>query len=323
MNKGIEETVGLDLLSPPKGAQLVSAIGDYGGFVHYDLDKPAPEGNFMNPHFANTDGVSCAELNSDIMVRVGEGSSQVGGGNIGYSLNGGKSWNKTATSPQPGSKRGFISVSADGGTWIWTPERSNAYATHDKGTTWTQVNDLPINTKVIADKVNDKKFYAMDLFGGKFFVSQDNGTSFQSLPLQLPGGVPQSKANRADPRGGQDRLYASPDKEGDLWLAAFDGLYHGKADGVFTKLGQVQQIRGFGFGKAAPGNPHPALFLVGSIDDINGIFRSDDGAKTWTCINDPQHQWGLILHVSGDPKKYGRVYVGTHGRGIFYGDPAK
>jgi hypothetical protein len=40
-------------------------------------------------------------------------------------------------------------------------------------------------------------------------------------------------------------------------------------------------------------------------------------------INDDQHQWGLVLQITGDPKLYGRVYVGAHGRGIFYGDPKK
>ena len=38
---------------------------------------------------------------------------------------------------------------------------------------------------------------------------------------------------------------------------------------------------------------------------------------------DVQHQWGLLLHITGDPKQYGRVYVGTHGRGTLYGDPVK
>lgn len=49
-------------------------------------------------------------------------------------------------------------------------------------------------------------------------------------------------------------------------------------------------------------------------------MRSDDVAKNWVLINDGQHQWGLVLHITGDPKIYGRVYIGTHGRGIFYGD---
>ncbi len=39
MSTGIEETVALELLSPPRGAPLLTAIGDYGGFVHWDLDK--------------------------------------------------------------------------------------------------------------------------------------------------------------------------------------------------------------------------------------------------------------------------------------------
>jgi photosystem II stability/assembly factor-like uncharacterized protein len=322
MNQGIEETVALDMASPPKGAQLISAVGDYGGFVHYDLDKPLPEGNFMNPHFANTTGISCAELNSDIMVRVGVASTQVGGGNIGYSLNGGKDWNRVLTTPQPDSKSGSICVSADGSVWIWTPGRSaTAYLTRDHGTTWAPINDLPVGIRITADKVNAHKFYAIDLSAGKLYSSDDNGSSFQSAVLQLPGGLLQTNTARGDARGGQNRLYATPGQESDLWIAAFDGIYHGNAAGVFNKVADVQEAHGLGFGKAAPGNTRPTLYLAGVISGTNGVFRSDDFGKNWLLINDASHQWGLILQVIGDPKKYGRVYVGTHGRGIFYGDP--
>jgi hypothetical protein len=40
-------------------------------------------------------------------------------------------------------------------------------------------------------------------------------------------------------------------------------------------------------------------------------------------INDAQHQWGNRFEcIAGDPRIYGRVYVGTNGRGILYGDIA-
>jgi photosystem II stability/assembly factor-like uncharacterized protein len=128
---------------------------------------------------------------------------------------------------------------------------------------------------------------------------------------------------RGDSRGGQDRIYSTPGKEGELWIAAFDGLYRSTDTGnSFSRTDNVQEIHGFGFGKAAPGNNYPALYFIGIVNGVRGIFRSDDVAQNWFRINDDQHQWGLLLHITGDPKIYGRVYVGTHGRGTLYGDPA-
>ena len=322
MSTGIEETVALELLSPPKGAHLLSAIGDYGGFVHLDLDKPAPEGNFDNPHFGNTDGLACAENKPEVIVRVGRASGQRGGGNIGYSLDGGKSWRPAASTP-PNASLGHIAVSSDGEIWVWAPQRSAVYFTADRGATWTQARGIPDGMRVIADGVNPKEFYGLSLFDGKLFVSTDGAGTFVEQELVLPDGLPKAGGNRGDNRGGQDRIYATPGKEGDLWLAAFNGLYHSTDGGRnFTRLGHVQELHAFGFGKAAPAAEYSALYTVGIVDGLRGIFRSDDTGRTWVRINDDQHQWGLVLHITGDPKQYGRVYVGTHGRGTLYGDPA-
>jgi photosystem II stability/assembly factor-like uncharacterized protein len=322
MTTGVEETVALELLSPPKGAQVITAIGDYCGFVHWDLDKPEPKGCFDNPHFGNTNGLACAENKPEIIVRVGVATRNSGNINIGYSLDYGKTWQPTGAMPSTASKLGHIAVSSDGKIWIWTPEKSQVYFTADNGTTWVQSKGIPDNTRVIADRVNPRKFYAISLFEGKLFISNDGGANFIEYPLNLPGGFPKRSEKRGDRRGGQDRIYATPGKEGDLWLAAFDGLYHSKDTGKsFSKLDGVQEIHAFGFGKPAPNADYNALYLVGVINGLSGIFRSDDVAKNWVRINDNQHQWGLILHITGDPKKFGRVYVGTHGRGTVYGDP--
>ena len=356
---GIEETVSLALASPPDGAHLISAIGDYGGFVHWDLDKPPPEGNFTNPFFANATDVTVAAKNPGVIVRVG---TQAGGinagatGAIGYSLDGGRSW-QVPENPPMGSN-GSAAVSADGERWIWStavtmrgrglfpttaPATGQAsgtgsasrggrgmgggvYVTADRGKTWQASMGVPAGTRVIADPVNPRQFYGMNLFAGRFFESSDGGLNFSEMPLNLPGRASSNggRGGRGDSRGGQDRLYATPGIEGDLWVAAYDGLYHSNDHGrtwADTKSG-VNQLHAFGFGKAAPGANVPAIYAVATVNGLRGVFRSDDDARTWVRINDDAHQWGLILQITGDPRIYGRVYVGTHGRGILYGDPS-
>ena len=55
---------------------------------------------------------------------------------------------------------------------------------------------------------------------------------------------------------------------------------------------------------------------------ILGIFVRTTPVRTWTRINDDTHQFGLLMYVAGDPRVYGRCYIASGGRGIFYGEPA-
>jgi hypothetical protein len=335
MSSGIDETVPLELLSPPEGAWLISAVGDYGGFVHRDLDHPVPEGNFSNPRFGNTMGIACGSLNPDVILRAGYPTGDNPGLSLGYSLDGGLSWQPADSIPDPGCRGGHVAVSADGKSWIWTPEPVRrgygtnragrvlpVYRTGDHGSTWSECRGIPGNTRVIADPVDPMIFYGMELFDGKLYISHNGGREFSESTLTLPGGIPESRSGRGDNRGGQDRLYATPGMTGELWIAAFNGLFRSMDSGKkFLAYPAVQEIHAFGFGREAPGSSYPALYLVGTVSGVRGIFRSDDSGSSWVRINDDRHQWGLLLHITGDPKKYGRVYVGTHGRGAMYGDP--
>ncbi len=80
---GVEETAVLDLISPPAGAHLLSAVGDIGGFKHDDLTKPSVM--FLNPVAGSTSSLDFAELNSSFIVRSGSNS----GSSIAYSTDGG------------------------------------------------------------------------------------------------------------------------------------------------------------------------------------------------------------------------------------------
>jgi photosystem II stability/assembly factor-like uncharacterized protein len=327
--QGIEESVTLALDSPSRGAHLISGIGDYGGFVHWDLDHPARAGSSAPPRMANTTGVASAALRPLVVVRVGISARHKPGESISYSLDGSNTWKPTITAPTPESHAGSIAVSADGGTWIWAPDREPAYVTHDHGATWTAAQELPTGLRVIADPISPRAFYAVSLSTATLYRSSDGGATFASQLLTLSKDPPMlARSSRGDNRGGQDQIYAAPDRAGDLWLAAFDGLYHtafplAAGDVSFVRLSGVDEIQAFGFGKAAPHHSYPALYLAGTIRGHPGVFRSTDKAQTWIRINDDQHQWGLILQITGDPRLYGRVYVGTHGRGIVYGDPVR
>jgi hypothetical protein len=332
MALGIEESVPLDFFSPKAGPTLVTAIGDYGGFIHYDLDKSPAEGNYANPRFDNTTGLGVAWQKENLYVRVGAASKSMTP-NIAFSNDCGRTW-KCGTNIDAGARNGSVALSADGATCVWTPDsvrkpgewwviakRYAPYVTDDNGAHWTPCKGLPEDMRVAADTVNPKKFYAFDVPSRTLYRSVDGGRTFTAETIALPGGLPCLARQRGDGRGGQDRVYLAPDREDDLWLALFDGLYHVNADGkTFIRMPHVDELRAFGFGRGAPDSDYDALYVVGVVDGIRGIFRSDDKGAHYVRINDVAHQWGAILLITGDRNRYGRVYLGAHGRGAVYGD---
>lgn len=340
MSTGIEETVPLELYCPPSGAHLLTGVGDYGGFTYYDLTKPVETGANHDPSFGNTDGVCGAWHKPQLMLRCGNIFNHLTkDAPISYSEDGGNTWLACKNVPgdvKAGEKgepeHGHVAMSAEGTTWVWTPEHQLPAYTTDKGETWTQCQGLPKNIKVIADKENDLLFYAVDVRKSVLYISKDAARTFQeyklSLNLKNHSADARTRENRGDIRGGQDRVYSIPAHSGQLWLAAYDGLYFLDLASVLssseTKIDMMQKshvrlIIGFGIGKAAEGNNYPSLYLIGIVNGQYGIFRSVDNAQSWLRINDDEHQFGKLLHIAGDMQDFGRVYIGTHGRGTIMG----
>ena len=178
-----------------------------------------------------------------------------GRGSIGYSLDAGKTW-QPPKAPPAGSN-GFICVSTDGARWIWSTGGGGGRGggggggapnmTADHGDTWTPCAGLPAGTRVVADTVNPLKFYGINLYGGTFYMSTDGGAA-SPAPMNLGGNLQRG----GDNRGAQDKIYATPYAEGDLWIAAYSGLFHTTDSGkTFARVNPgVGQICGFGFGKA-------------------------------------------------------------------------
>jgi photosystem II stability/assembly factor-like uncharacterized protein len=301
---GLEETVPLDLVSPPAGANLLSALGDIGGFRHDDLDQSPPAGMYGNPRFGNTASLDFAEQDPSLVVRVGTNDAGPRGA---YSTDGGTSWTPFGSEPEPEANpgSGSIAVSADGATWVWSPRRIAPAFSTDQGDTWTSSVGPTRGGRVAADRVDSAKFYLASSEG--FYVSTDGGVTFSATVTDLPRGA------RPRPVFG---------REGDVWLVTSGGLMHSTDSGqTLAFVPGVSAALAVGFGKAAADADYPAVYLSATVDGVGGLFRSDDAGASFERIDDSEHRFGWVSQITGDPRIYGRVYLGTGGRGIIYGDP--
>ncbi|HEX2131078.1 MAG TPA: xyloglucanase [Actinophytocola sp.] len=305
---GLEETAVLDLVSPPSGAPLVSALGDIGGFRHDDLDT-VPDTIFTGPVFTSTTSLDYAELNPGVLVRAGNfaDADRPNDSHVAFSTDGGANWFQ-GTEPAGIDEGGTVAAAADGSRFVWAPAGEPVHYSVGFGNTWTPSQGLPAGAIVESDRVNPDVFYGFA--GGRFHISTDGGATFRDTGATgLPDGA---------------KFKALPGVEGDVWLAGDTGLYHSTDAGAnFTRLSAVEDAVNVGFGRAAPGESYPALYTVATIRGTTGVFGSDDGGATWSRINDDQHQFGNMGEaLTGDPRIYGRVYLGTNGRGVVYADVA-
>ena len=309
MVQGLEETAVNDLAAPPSGgAQLLSALGDIGGFRHTDLTK-VPSMMFTSPTFTTTTSLDFAETNPNTVVRVGNADA---GAHIAFSTDNGANW-FAGTDPSGVSGGGTVAAAADGSRFVWSPAGAGVQYATGFGSSWAASSGIPAGAIVESDRVDAKTFYGFK--SGHFYVSSDGGATFTT---SVAAGLP---------AGDSVRFKALPGTKGDVWLAggASDGAYglwHSTDGGAtFTKLANVDQADTIGFGKAATGASYQTLYTSAKIGGVRGIFRSTDKGATWTRINDDAHQWGWTgAAITGDPRVYGRVYVSTNGRGVVYGD---
>jgi sugar lactone lactonase YvrE len=316
---GIEETAVNTLVSPTAGAHLLSGMGDAGGYRHDDFS--VSQSPFLNPWMQYVSSLDFAASNPSLVVRVGllDYNNNAAGA---YSLDQGTTWIRfAANAPGVAGNPGMIAVSANGNALVWAPiaptwvsSLSPPACSRDRGATWIPSAGAPTNLWIAADRVNSNKFYGFHGPTGTAYVSLDGGATFAATATGLPQDAGNNVTNQARPQ-------TVPGREGDIWLPLATGLYHSTDSGAnFSRISSFDSAPLVGFGQAALGGNYPAVYAVGTIGGVYGIFRSDDQAATWTRINDDRHQFGLLSVITGDPRIYGRVYLGTSGRGIIYGD---
>jgi photosystem II stability/assembly factor-like uncharacterized protein len=220
------------------------------------------------------------------------------------------------------SRRGAtpaIVVSADGKTCMLMTRPP--MLTRDRGQTWTAVKGLPNGCRPVPDRVDTSAFYALDFATAQLYASADGGATFTRVEST---GLPRDTAKDAPTwHEAPWPLHATRGKRGDLWFVGRSGLFHSRDSGKsFERKPDALKVEFLSFGKAPAGSDYPGLFATGTMNGLKAVWRSDDAATSWVRVNDDQHQYGTRFRcLAGDPRVFGRVYVGTDGRGILVGEP--
>lgn len=307
---GIEQVVPTVLLSPESGdAHLLSCCADVGCFVHTDLSKSPSMPQCSGYTISSAD---MAQKKQSLIAHVGSSDNA-----FAVTQDGGKTW-AAGTTCWKNAKGGTVAVSADGRSIVWAPAVDTANKTNpvsvttNNGKTWVVCSGVPDGAQIISDRCNGACFYAYA--NGTVYSSTDGGQNFTAAASGLSK---ESIELRADARA-----------QGSLWIAGgnadkeINGLWHSTDGGrTFAPVASVSKTYHIGFGKGKTADTQ-SLYLVGTVQGTYGIFRSDDNGQTWVRINDDQHQYGSVTCITGDPRIYGRVYFGTNGRGVLYGDIA-
>ncbi|KAI9050188.1 hypothetical protein LZ554_006329 [Drepanopeziza brunnea f. sp. 'monogermtubi'] len=299
---GLEETSVQSLLVVPGGPPLLSAVGDIGGFSHASLDV-APSQAFHTPTYGSTKDLDYAGNKPANIVRSGESSTAI---QIAISSNFGGSWNpyygaSLTTAP------GKVAFSADADT-ILLMSGTNGPLISKNVATFAAVPSLPSGAAIASDKRNNSYFYGGS--AGSFYVSSNGGVTFtKTVALGSSTLVNQIRVH--------------PTVAGDVWATTDAGLFHSINFGsTFIQVASsVTAGYSFAFGAGSTTAAYPTIYGFFTISGTTALFKSEDSGLNWAMISDATHGFGAASAnvVGADMAIYGKVYVGTNGRGIYYG----
>ncbi|MES2658954.1 MAG: immunoglobulin domain-containing protein [Verrucomicrobiota bacterium] len=231
---------------------------------------------------------------------------------------------------------GRVAVSStDPDLMVWMSINAAPRYSNDRGVSWTASTGAPASQitgiytnggsialsgqPLAADRGNGN-FY-IGSFGGASHViyrSTNHGVSWTQVSTVGNGG----SYNMRTPQLVTAPVSPACPTGGDVWLCD-DGTYNNQGGGLWrstNSAGSWATIAGIGkvtavsFGKSSTGSGY-SVFICGYKGGVPGIYRSDDYGVTWVKLPNPTIEG--ISALAGDRQNYGKVFLGTGGRGVF------
>jgi hypothetical protein len=326
---GIEELVANEVIVPPGGNPVVASWDRPFFYITNPNSYPLTYGPANNDTIVAGWSLDYASSNPSFLVGLADA---YGHEESGYSTNGGQSWSLFPSFPT-GAGSSYIggTIAASSPTnFIWAPAGGhNPYYTLDGGHTWNPITLPGVSSfsgfdfafyldarTVTADRVLANTFYLYDA-GHGVYKSADGGSTWTQV---FSGSISPSSNFNAE-------LASVPGEAGNLFFTggpqtnfSSEQFYQSTNGGTtWTPVPNVTQVNCFGFGAPAPGLSYPSIYIVGWVNNVYGIWQSNDDAHSWTQIGTyPNNSLDTIKTISGDPNIYGQVYVGFQGSGYAY-----
>ena len=338
MSVGIENLVANEIIVPPGGVPVLASWDR----PFFKITNPSVYPSTYGPVNSSNivAGWSIDYASSDPSVLVGLADWGGGREQSGYSTDGGATWTDFQ-SDIPGAGTSFFGGTIAASTpqnIIWAPaNRNQPYYTLNGGQTWSPVT-LPSvaswsnfhwayyldQRSVTADRVLANTFY-LYYPGQGVFETTNGGQSWTNVH---PGYIESNTSFS----GYSSTIMSVPGEAGNLFYTGgaqsgstaatpvSEAFFRSTNSGAtWTAIPNVLAVSTFGFGAAAPGQSYPAIYTVGYVNNVFGIWRSTDEAQSWTNIGTyPLGELDQINTISGDPNHYGEVYVGFAGGGYAY-----
>jgi xyloglucan-specific exo-beta-1,4-glucanase len=349
-----------DIAAPPapNTKPLVTAAMDVLGTVYNDLDNANL--TELDPSFGLGSGISLSFSfqNPNHLVLVGQNyNNPVVDKRVIKSTDGGTSWQSIWTTtpnctdaPWGGN---IVISSTNPNNIVWVPSNTSnvngcgnivknypRYTTNG-GANWNTCNTINfpdgnfpfsfsstfgIAKNLESDKVNGNKYYYYAMEGNTFvpklYRSTDGGANWSVMSTGVL------------PITGGGQLKANPYIENDIWFSPFNNyilnndpnpnlrkLWRSQDGGAtWTTIAGMDEVYAFGFGKNTISNPNALLFVHGKRLGIENLYFSTDLGETFISMGMNNFPTGLIANIEGDFKEYGKLFIATGCRGVWYGN---
>ena len=326
---GIEQLVANEIIVPPGGNPVLASWDRPFFYISNPNAYPSTYGPVSSGNIVAGWSIDYASSNPSFVVGIADwwGTEE-----SGYSTNGGQTWT-AFPSFIPGAGTNFMGGTIAASTpenIIWAPaDEQQPYYTLDGGKSWNPITLPGVSSwsnfdwayyldarTVTADRVLPNTFY-LYYAGEGLYESTNGGVSWTQM---LSGQITTWSNYNAE-------LQSVPGEAGNLFFTAGPqsggtqtGFWQSTNQGAaWTAVPNVQNVNCFGFGAPAPGQSYPSIYIVGWVNNVFGIWQSNDDAKSWVQIGTyPENSLDGIKTISGDPNVYGQVYVGFAGSGYAY-----